>query len=228
MILNRGYRYKLYPTLKQEILLSNHCFNVNQAFNILVSLNKNQFNYNKDKLSLQNHSLKIYSQEHLFNQRIYLSSTQEDNIVKTILKNRKLDINTKVLQQTRMLFHKDLQKKLKNIQTLKEEHYQKEKEKQLKNKEYHIKKFELFHYKKSGKFGYHSFQTTREQFTLLDYKDIQGNILPKWKILRLFGEEFKIKWSRNLISDIKTITITKEPNGVKQKTQQNNVIVVGI
>jgi len=32
-------------------------------------------------------------------------------------------------------------------------------------------------------------------------------------VLRLFGEEFKIKWTRNLISAIKTITITKEPNG---------------
>jgi len=226
MILNRGYRYKLYPTLKQEILLSNHCFNANQAFNILVSLNRNQFKHNKDKTSIQkqNKSLNLYSQEYLAQQRIYLSSTQEDDIVKMILKNRKLDVNTKVLQQTRMLFNKDLQKKLKNIDKLKSEHFQKEKDKQLKfnlinkynnskNKEYKIKKFELFNYKKSGKFGYHSFQTTREQFTLLDYKDQQENVLKQWKILRLFGEEFKIKWSRNLISDIKTITITKEPNG---------------
>jgi len=228
MILNRGYRYKLYPTLKQETLLSNHCFNANQTFNVLVSLNRNQFKYNKDKISLPNNKLNIYSQEHLSQQRMYLSqqrmylsSTNEDDIVKTILRNRNLSINTKVLQQTRMLFNKDLQKKLKNIQTLKEEHYKNEKEKQLKfnlinknnNNEYKIKKFELFNYKKSGKFGYHSFQTTREQFSLHNYIDNQGKILPKWKILRLFGEEFKIKWSRNLISDIKTITINKEPNG---------------
>jgi len=223
MILNRGYRYKLYPTLKQEILLSNHCFNVNQAFNVLVSLNRNQFKYNKDKISIQkqNKLLNVYSKEYLSQQRTYLSSTNEDDIVKEILRNRKLNFNTKVLQQTRMLFNKDLQKKLKNIQTLKEEHYKNEKEKQLKfnlinknnNNEYKIKKFELFNYKKSGRFGYHSFQTTSEQFSLLDYTDKQGKIVSnKWKILKLFGEEFKIKWSRNLISDIKTITITKEPN----------------
>ena len=216
MELVRGYKYRLYPTIEQEILLSNHFFNANQAFNIMVSLNRNQFKLNKDKilLSKQDKSLNTLSQEYLSQQRMYLSATCEDDIIKTILKNRKLNINTKVLQQTRMLFNKDLQNKLKNIDKLKSEHYKNEKDKQLKNENYYIKKFELFNFKKSGVLGYNSFQTTQEQFSLLNYVDKQGKILSKkWKILRLFGEEFKIKWTRNLISSIKTITITKEPNG---------------
>jgi len=40
MELIRGYKYKIYPTVEQATLLSNHCFNANQAFNIMVSLNR--------------------------------------------------------------------------------------------------------------------------------------------------------------------------------------------
>ena len=147
MELIRGYRYKIYPTVEQATLLSNHCFNANQAFNIMISLNRNQFKHNKDRITL-NKNLSVYSQELLSQQRQYLKAVHEDDIIQTILRNRKLDINTKVLQQTRMLFNKDLQKKLNNIETLRKNHYDKETQKQLDNKDYTIKKFELFNFKK--------------------------------------------------------------------------------
>ena len=97
MELIRGYKYRLYPTIEQEILLSNHCFNSNQAFNILVSLNRNQFKHNKNKITLDK-NLSIYSQELLLQQKQYLKAVHEDDIIKTILRNRKLDINMKKVE----------------------------------------------------------------------------------------------------------------------------------
>ena len=97
MELIRGYRYKIYPTVEQATLLSNHCFNSNQAFNIMVSLNRNQFKHNKDRIQLDK-NLSIYSQELLSQQRQYLKAVYEDDIIKTILRNRKLDINMKKVE----------------------------------------------------------------------------------------------------------------------------------
>ena len=70
----------------------------------------------------------------------------------------------------------------------------------------------MFNFKKSTKFGYHSFQTTKEQYKLLDYIDNNGKISKKWKILKLFKKEFKIRWTRDLISPNNTITISYDNN----------------
>jgi len=58
MELNRGYKYKLYVNKTQSRLLFNHCFTSNQAWNVLVSLQRKIFNFNKDKISLDKKNFK--------------------------------------------------------------------------------------------------------------------------------------------------------------------------
>jgi len=188
MTLNRGYKYKLYVNKTQSQLLFNHCFSSNQAWNILVGLQRKEFKLNKDKLSLNN-KIKIYSIKTLLNERKYLTPTQQDDLIKKILRNRKISFNTKVVQQTRVLFNMDFKKKMKQIKTLRNNHYKKTK-----------KKFELFNFKKSNTFGFHSFQTTLDQYKLLDYIDNNGKISKKWKILRLFRYEKSKKTIINCLS----------------------------
>ena len=59
-----------------------------------------------------------------------------------------------------------MKKKFKQIDTLKTNYYKKTRK----------HKFELFNFKKLTKFGYHSFQTTKEQYKLLDDIDNNGKI----------------------------------------------------
>jgi len=153
--------------------------------------------FDKNKLKL-NKKLNIYSKKLLNQEKQYLNDKQQDDLVKTILRSRKLDFNTKVIQQTRKLFNEDLKKKFKQMDTLRINYYKKPRK----------HNFELFNFKKSTKFGYHSFQTTGEQYKLLDYIDDNGKINKKWKILKLFRQQFKIRWTRNLISPNNTITIS--------------------
>ena len=62
MIVQRGFKYKLYVNKSQSQLLFNHCFTSNQAWNILISCQRKESNLNKDKLKL-NKKLHIYSKE---------------------------------------------------------------------------------------------------------------------------------------------------------------------
>jgi putative transposase len=47
---------------------------------------------------------------------------------------------------------------------------------------------------------------------LIDYLNEAGNVSKKWKILRLFNQSFKIRWSRDLPSFPKTLTIQLKNN----------------
>jgi transposase len=71
------YNYRLYPTKSQKVLLQNHFFISNQAFNIAINLNLNQYNVNLNR--------KSSNLDH-----IYLSSNDLDSLIKLILKNRNL------------------------------------------------------------------------------------------------------------------------------------------
>ena len=59
MILQRGFKYKLYVNKKQSQLLFNHCFTSNQAWNILISYQRKQFKLNKNKRKLNKKVIKV-------------------------------------------------------------------------------------------------------------------------------------------------------------------------
>ena len=62
----------------------------------------------------------------------------------------------------------------------------------------------MLQFKSSKDFNNQSFQTTKEQYTLFDSKN------KKYKSLKLFRNEFKIRWSRDFPKncEYKTITIS--------------------
>ena len=98
---NRGYSYKLITTGEQKQLLFNHIFNANQTWNILLNQKQNEYQSN---LLIPEKSDKTY-----------ISFTEQDNLVKSILRQHKLKINTKVLQQTWMKFNSDFKKTIKSL-----------------------------------------------------------------------------------------------------------------
>ena len=93
MIVNLGYKYKLITNKKQKILLFNHLFSHNQAWNILLNESHKQYEQNKERIKNKKSP-------------IYLKNTEQDKIVKDILHGRGLVFNTKVVQQTRVNFNK--------------------------------------------------------------------------------------------------------------------------
>ena len=102
MIVNFGYKYKLITNKKQKILLFNHLFSHNQAWNILLNESHKQYKENKERIE-NNKS------------PVYLKNTEQDKIVKNILHGRGLVFNTKVVQQTRVNFNKSLLSTIKNL-----------------------------------------------------------------------------------------------------------------
>ena len=196
MTLNRGYKYFLDITSKQKSLLYSHIFSSNQAWNICVSLNEKQYKENKQR-KLDNEELS------------YLSLKDIDDKVKEVLRGRELPFNTKVVQQTRKIFNDDLSKKFKGFDRLIKEHNKKQSEKKARNKNHKYKQFTLFNYKSSKDTKNFSFETTKEQYRLLDYiNPVTGEVSKKYKVLRLFRNSFKIRWSRDLPKDYSTITIS--------------------
>jgi transposase len=174
---NLGYKYCLEVSKQQKQLLFNHIFTHNQAFNILLSESAKQFQ--------NNIQLKIENKEPQ-----YLSTKEQDDIVKKILRNRKLKFNTKVVQQTRMEFNKDIQKTIKTFQVGKKSDKG------------------MLKFKSSKSFNNQSFQTTKEQYKLLDSDS------SRYKILRLFNNSFKVRWTRDFPenTEYKTITISFKDN----------------
>ena len=166
--MNKGYKYKLKPNKTQRELLKSHMFSVSQAYNILLSLDKNEYQENLHRKQLNE-------------KPIYLTSTEKDNKIKEILRNRGLIFNTKLVQQERVRF--------------------------IQNKKNSIKKFKNgtgtgeLKYKKYSHSAYQSFQTTKEQYS------IKNSNNPKYKILRLFNQNIKIIWSRELPNH-STITVS--------------------
>ena len=68
MIVNLGYKYKLVTSKKQKILLFNHIFSHNQAWNIL--LNESYKQYEQNKARIKNNESPVY-----------LKNTEQDRIV---------------------------------------------------------------------------------------------------------------------------------------------------
>lgn len=172
------YNYKLYPNSSQKTILNNHFFTSNQAFNICLSLSKKEYE--------ENQILKESGKE-----QIYLSDTELDNEVKSILTNRNLTYNTKVLQQSRKNFRDSMKRFFKSFDS--------------------NNRIGMIGFKKSSStFG--SFETTSEQYQIKDFINSKGKVSKKWKILRLFNQSFKIRYHRELPSEPKTITISLKDN----------------
>ncbi len=170
MVVNLGYKYKLVTNKTQKILLFNHLFAHNQAWNILLNESQKQYKENKARIEKKESP-------------VYLKNTEQDKIVKDILHGRGLVFNTKVVQQTRVNFNKSF------LATVKK----------LASPETGMLKF-----KKSTNFNHQSFETTKEQYKI---KNANNN---KYKILKLFRNEFKIRWTRDfpINSEAKSITIS--------------------
>jgi len=149
----------------------------NQCFNILLNQSIQQFEDN-----LLRKTLNEFPE--------YISATEQDFLVKKILKDRNIQFNTKVLQQCRQNFNKDIQKTIKTFQ------------KGSKSDNGMLK------FKQSKNLNGSSFETTQEQYKIKETNN------PKYKILRLFNQSFKIRWtkefnnSRNIKFFFKSITIS--------------------
>ena len=204
MIVNCAYKYKLEVTKNQKQLLFSHIFSHNQTWNILLNEKIKELEINKknkEEYLKQFNDIKSFSYEKL-------TSVQQDNLVKNILHNRKLNFNTKVTQQCRMNLNEEWYKTLKK---LKENNYQYKKTNiNLNNKQLSFKPktildmIGVLQFKSSKDFNNQSFQTTKEQYTLFDSQN------KRYKILKLFRNEFKIRWSRDFPQncEYKTITIS--------------------
>ena len=170
MIINLAYKYRLVVSKSQKQLLLNHIFAYNQTWNILLNESIKQFDSNKLRVE---QSL----------EPIFLSNVDQDNLVKSILRNRNITFNTKVVQQTRITFNDSLKKTIKNFKSKKSN-------------------TGMLKFKQSKNFNNQSFETTKEQYSILDSSN------PKFKILRLFRQNFKIRWTRDFPIDSKVSTIT--------------------
>ncbi len=174
MIINLAYKYKLVVSKYQKQLLLNHIFAHNQTWNILLNESNKQFEANKLRVE---QSL----------EPIFLSSVDQDNLVKRVLRDRNLKFNTKVVQQTRVNFNKTFKQTIKNIKSKSGDG--------------------MLKFKQSRNFNNQAIETTKEQYKILDLND-------KWKILRLFNESFKIRWTRDfpLNSEVSSLTISFKDN----------------
>ena len=174
-----AYKYRLKLTKPQIMLFNNHFFTSNQAYNICLGLFKQESEDNKLRKKLNQ-------------EPVYLTSIEMDNRIKSILNERKLKFNTKVIQQARINFQNEKKQFFKALK--------KENKKDRKG-ELQFKSF----------FKSQHFETTKEQYSLLDYIDPKTQkISKKYKILRLFKENILIHWSRELPCEPKTIKVKKK------------------
>ena len=167
---------------------------VNIGYKYKLITNKTQkallFNYlfahNQAWNILLNESHKQYRENKIRTENneppVYLKNTEQDKIVKNILIGRDLVFNTKVVQQTRVSFNKSFLRTIKNLQS---------------------PETGMLRFKKSTNFNHQSFETTKEQYKIKNKNN-------KYKILKLFRQEFKIRWTRDfpINSEAKSITIS--------------------
>ena len=97
-IKNYAYKCKMIVKKSQKQLLFNHIFSHNQTWNILLNQSITQFESNK-----------------LLKEPKYITNKEQDNLVKNILTKRNIKYNTKVLQQCRITFNKELKKIIKTF-----------------------------------------------------------------------------------------------------------------
>lgn len=71
MQITKGFKYRIYPNKEQQKLINHQCFIYNQAYNICLNLQQEQWNKNKD-LDKKD--------------RIYLKASEIDTKVKSDLK----------------------------------------------------------------------------------------------------------------------------------------------
>ncbi len=167
---------------------------VNLGYKYKLVTNKKQksllfnhlFSHNQAWNILLNESHKQYEQNKVRTENkespVYLKNTEQDKIVKNILHGRGLVFNTKVVQQTRVNFNKSFLSTIKNLAS---------------------PETGMLKFKKSTNFNNQSFETTKEQYKI-------KNLNNKYKILKLFRQDFKIRWTRDfpINSEAKSITIS--------------------
>lgn len=111
MQITKGFKYRIYPNLEQQKLLNHQFFIYNQAYNIILDLQKKQMQINKnlDK-----------------SQRTYLTAVQLDNKVKEILRQRELAFKSVVTQQARINLLRALKDKTKGFPKFKNSKFAKQ------------------------------------------------------------------------------------------------------
>ncbi|HED0442621.1 TPA: transposase [Campylobacter coli] len=99
MQITKGFKYRIYPNKEQQKLINHQCFIYNQAYNICLNLQQEQWNKNKD-LDKKD--------------RIYLKASEIDTKVKLALKQRELSYKSVVTQQARINANRALEQALKD------------------------------------------------------------------------------------------------------------------
>lgn len=99
MQITKGFKYRIYPNKEQRKQLDHQCFIYNQAYNICLNIQKEQWEQNKllDKKD-----------------RTYLKASQIDFKVKLALKQRGLSFKSVVAQQARINAFRALEQALKD------------------------------------------------------------------------------------------------------------------
>lgn len=87
ILITKGFKYRIYPNKEQQKLLNHQCFIYNQAYNIILDLQKKTYEQNKDKDKKD---------------KTYLKASEIDLKVKLALKQRELPFKSVVTQQARI------------------------------------------------------------------------------------------------------------------------------
>ena len=99
MQITKGFKYRIYPTLKQQEIINHQCFIYNQVYNICLNLQQEQWNKNKD-LDKKD--------------RKYMRASEIDERVRNALKQRDLSFKSVVAQQARVNASRALMQALKD------------------------------------------------------------------------------------------------------------------
>jgi putative transposase len=181
---NLGYKYRLYPTVKQKELLNHQMFVYNQTYNICLNLWKKENIKNKD-LDKKDKN--------------YRKAVSYDKVVKRALRLRKIKFSTVVTQQARINFLKAVKKAFskevvtERIKAISKAVTPKEK----------IKAYKLgFPKFQSSKDPYQSFVWNNQGYQLINHTN------NKFKTLKLLKENIKFRYHRVLPDSFKMCSIT--------------------
>lgn len=94
MLITKGFKYRIYPNKEQSDLINHQCFIYNQAYNICLNLQQEQWHKNKDLPKKD---------------RTYMKASQIDEKVKSALKQRNLSYKSVTTQQARINANRALQ-----------------------------------------------------------------------------------------------------------------------
>lgn len=94
MLITKGFKYRIYPNKEQSDLINHQCFIYNQAYNICLNLQQEQWHKNKDLPKKD---------------RIYMKASEIDTKVKSALKQRNLSYKSVTTQQARINANRALQ-----------------------------------------------------------------------------------------------------------------------